>query len=104
MGSEGNFRAPRLHVRRDHVDRALEETGNMLLEADVIVDRPFGPRLELHQDVDVAVRMGVAARQRPKDSGMRDSLRAQRAFVAAKGGDGIASINVSALVAILPLS
>ena len=39
----------------DHINWPLEETGDILFEADVIVDGPFGIGLKLHQYVEITV-------------------------------------------------
>jgi hypothetical protein len=43
----------------------LEETGDILFEADVIVDCPFDVGLKLHQYIEVTVRPVVAPRTEP---------------------------------------
>src|ERR1700730_14320499 len=78
----------------DNVNRPLEETGDILFEADVIVDRPFGPGLKLHQNVEVAIRPVVAARNRAEHGGVRHAARAQGALMAAKGGDGLLRVHL----------
>jgi hypothetical protein len=61
----------------DNVNRPLEETGDILFEADVIVDRPFGPGLKFHQNVEVTIRPVVAARNRAEHGGVRHAAHAQ---------------------------
>ena len=68
----------------NYVDRPLEETGDILFKADVFVDRPFGPGLELDHYVEVAVWPVIATRKRPEYSGMRHAMRAQGVLVATK--------------------
>src|SRR5258708_2428747 len=45
----------------DYIDRGFEKTRHILLEADVVVDGPFGAGFELHQNVDIAVGPFLAA-------------------------------------------
>ena len=78
----------------DHINWPLEETGDILFEADVIVDRPFGPGLKFHQYVEVAVRPVFATRNRAEYGGVRHAVRAQGALVATKSGKGILSVHV----------
>ena len=54
----------------DHINWPLEETGDILFEADVIVDRPFGVGLKLHQYVEITVRPGVATCNRAEHGGV----------------------------------
>src|SRR6266436_875692 len=59
----------------DHVDRAVEQAGDKFFQADIFVDRPFGPGLEFHQNIDVAVGVVVAARDRTEHGRAADSAR-----------------------------
>jgi len=70
----------------DHINWPLEETGDILLEAGVIVDGPFGIGLKLHQYVEITVCLVVATRNRAEHGGVRHATRAQRALVAAESG------------------
>src|SRR5260370_41169730 len=78
----------------NHVDWRLEETGDILFEAHVIVDRPFGPGLELHQYIEVAARPAIATRNRAEHSSMRHAMRAQGALMTAKSGKGILHVHL----------
>jgi hypothetical protein len=78
----------------DHINWPLEETGDILFEADVIVDRPFDPGLKFHQYVEVAVRPVFATRNRAEYGGVRHAVRAQGALVATKSGKGILNVHV----------
>jgi len=77
-GIDGVARRRRAQVRLqrvavDHVHRAIEQVGNVLLEVHILVDRAFGARLELHQDVYVAARPVVAARHRSEHGRTADA-------------------------------
>src|SRR4051812_37254174 len=66
----------------NHIYRAAEQAGDEFFQADIFVDRPFGSRLEFHQNIDVAVRPVVATRDRTEHGRATDSARPQ-------GGVGI---------------
>src|SRR5260370_2182023 len=96
-GIDGITRRRRAQMRLerravDHINWPLEETGDILFEADVIVDRPFGPGLKLHQYVEITVRPVVATRNRAEHGGVRHAARAQGALVAAKSSKGILGV------------
>src|SRR6185295_8378078 len=57
----------------DHVDGAVEQAGDEFFQADILVDRAFGAGLEFHQNIDVAVGVVVAARDRTEHRGATDS-------------------------------
>src|SRR5271157_3158852 len=78
----------------DHINWPSEETGDILFEADVFVDRPFGGGLKLHQYVEVTVRPVVAARNRAEHGGVRHATRAQGALVATESGKGFLNVHI----------
>ena len=51
-----------------HVDRAVEQTGDIVLQAGVVENRNMGSGIEFNHNVDVAVGPVVATRasQRPR--------------------------------------
>src|SRR5215831_5448977 len=77
----------------DHIDWPLEQACNKLLQANVIVDGPFGAGLEFDQNVEVAVRAVVAARNRAEHGRVRDAASAQGAFMSAKCGDSVLNVH-----------
>src|SRR5437763_3469039 len=87
------MRLERLAV--DHIYRPLEQTGDIIFQAHVVIDRAVRFGFELHQYVEVAVRPVVATRHRAEHGGVTDAARAQGALVAAKGGDGILGVHPS---------
>src|SRR5216683_2716880 len=85
-------RCPQVRLERgavDHVDRAFKQTRDVFLEPDILKDRPLSPRLEFHQYVEIALRVGVAARDRAEHGRVCYAPRAQGALVAAQDGDGV---------------
>src|SRR6516165_6432689 len=88
----------RAHVRLeglpiDHVNRSIEQTGNVIFQSDVVEKRDMSLGIDINENVEIAVRSALAARDRPEYRGMRDAARPQRAFMAAQGGKGILSIH-----------
>ena len=67
----------------------MEESGDILFEALVIVDCAFGPKLKFHQYIEVALRPVVASHNRAKYGGVRHATRTQGALVTAKRGKGV---------------
>jgi hypothetical protein len=61
----------------DHVNGTVEQAGDKFFQADIFIDRPFGARLEFHQNIDVAVGSIIAARDRTEHGRATDSARAQ---------------------------
>src|SRR5271166_3230451 len=47
------------------VDRSVEQSGYIFLEAHIVVNRALGPRLKLNQNIEVAVGAICAARTEP---------------------------------------
>src|SRR5215470_10460907 len=73
----------------DHVDWPLEQSGDILFETDVIVNRSFSPWLEFHQDIKIAVGAIVGASNRTEHCRVSDTTRAQGRLVTAQRGNGI---------------
>src|SRR5271163_162611 len=63
------------------VNGAVEQAGNVLLQAHIVVNRDAGVGINLNHDVGVAVGAVVAARARTEQRGMRHTARAQSALV-----------------------
>jgi hypothetical protein len=85
-------------VAVDHVDRPVEQPGDVLLDIHVLVDRPFGSGLEFDQDVDVAVRPILAARDRAEHGCAADAARPQSGLGFLQSGDDIVAahcLNIS---------
>src|SRR5260370_22720625 len=61
-----------------HIDRAVEQTGDIVLQAGVVENRNVGSGIEFNHDVDVAVGPIVATRTRAKDRRVPDAARARR--------------------------
>ena len=61
----------------NHVNGTVEQAGDKFFQANIFVDRPFGAGLEFHQNIDVAVGMVVAARDRTEHGRAADSARPQ---------------------------
>src|ERR1700722_9713265 len=77
----------------DHIDRYHEQTDDVLLEANVFVDRALGSRLKLHQNVEIAIGPVVAPRNGAEHGSVRHAARAQSVLVTAKSGDGVLSVH-----------
>jgi hypothetical protein len=78
----------------NHINWPLEETGDILFEAHVIVDCAFGAGFKLHQYIEVAVRPVVASHNRAKYGGVRHATRTQGALVTAKRGKGVLNVHI----------
>src|SRR5262249_12709566 len=88
-------RCPQVRLERravDHVDLPFKQTRDVFLEADILIDRPFSPWLKLHQNVEIAFQVVVAARDRAEHGRVCHAPRAQGALVAAQDGDGVLSM------------
>ena len=77
----------------DHVDRAIEQTGDVILQPDVIEKSDVGFRIDIDHDVDIAVGPVLAACHGAEYGCMRDAARAQGAFIVAQSGDGVLGIH-----------
>lgn len=64
-------------VAVDHVHWTVKQTGDVFLEAHVLVDRPFLPGLEFDKNIDIAVRPLIAARDRTEHGRASDAARPQ---------------------------
>src|SRR5271166_3283143 len=80
------------------VDRSVEQSGYIFLEAHIVVNRALGPRLKLNQNIEVAVGAICAARNGAEYGRMRDAARPQGALMAAKGGKGILSVHMLSII------
>lgn len=63
----------------DHIDRHLEQAGNVLLKPDVIEDSILRAGLEFYEDVEITVRAILAAGHGTEHRGMQHP-RARRAL------------------------
>src|SRR5437588_3277617 len=61
----------------DDIHRPLEEAGYIFFDACIVPEVWICLRIELHHDVDVAIRAIVAARGRAEQRGVRDAARPQ---------------------------
>src|ERR1700730_8589028 len=89
-------RCPQVRLERgavDHVDWPFEQTRDVLLEPDILIKRPLSSGLKLHQDVEIALRVVVAARDRAEHGRVCHAPRAQGALVAAQDGEGVPSMH-----------
>ena len=57
----------------DHIDRSLEQAGDVILYADVIEDRDARVRVEFDQDIDVAIGPVVAPRNRAEQGSVANA-------------------------------
>ena len=68
----------------DHVDRVLEQSSDIFLDAYIVVDGYAGGRVKIDDHIDVAVSTLVPSRGRAEDAGMNDAFGAKFRFGLAK--------------------
>ena len=73
----------------DHVNGLREQTRDEFLDLDVIEDADMGVRIELDEDVDIAVGVIVAASGRAEQRSMADAPRSQSCFRPSQSGQCI---------------
>jgi len=65
----------------DHVNRTVEEARDIILQSCIVEHRHDDRRIEIDQDVDVAIRSLLAASHGTEERGMGHPARAQGALV-----------------------
>jgi len=73
----------------DNVGLPAEDVAQQHPKASMIDDREFAAGLDIHHHVHIAVRPGVAARQRSEQRQMGDAARAQLALVSFEHENGL---------------
>src|SRR5215469_15895541 len=88
-GSDVRFQSLLVH----DIDRAVEQRRNVFLEAHVIPDPDVSLRINLDQNIDVAVGPIVAARVRTEQSRVTDATRPQGGLVLLELGEDFLTIH-----------
>src|SRR5437870_3279498 len=96
---DGVGRGGRTNVRLkpftvDNINRAVEQTGNVIFEAGVVKDSDPGCRVKFNHDVNVAVGPVIAACTRAEQGSVTDTPRAQRRFVFPQPGKDFLTVTV----------
>src|SRR5260370_1300606 len=81
-------------VAVDHVYGLLEKAGDVILKTDVIEHGHPGLGIELHQNVDIAVRAVVAARDRAEQRSVPDPPGGQAALISTQGIESILGVHL----------
>src|SRR5579862_4144191 len=82
-------RRPEMRFERfpiDHIDRFGEKSGDKVFNTNVVEHGDVRARIELDEDIDVAVGPVVSARHRAKKRGVGYPALAQRRFVLPQRG------------------
>jgi hypothetical protein len=77
----------------DHINRAIEQTGNVVLKPDVIEESNMSLGINIDDDVEIAIQPAIATRNRAENSGVTDSTRAQGVLVASQNGNAVRSVH-----------
>src|SRR5882672_11694254 len=99
--SEGIDRIPRRRhaqmglqsIAIDHINRPIEQAGNVVLQPYVIEESDMSLGINIDDDVEIAIRPAIAARNRAENGGVADSPRAQGGLVASQDGNGVRGVH-----------
>src|SRR5438105_15951895 len=80
-------------VAADDINRALEQSCNVMLERDVFIDANPGCRIDFNHDVYIAVGLVVATRPRTEQRHVTYTPRAQRRFVFPQPGKDLLTVH-----------
>jgi hypothetical protein len=78
----------------DHIDRSLEQAGDVTLHADAIEDRDVRIGVEFDQNIDVAVGPVVATRDRAEQGGVANAPGAQGGLRLTKNSERVLHVHV----------
>src|ERR1700761_8089955 len=81
-------------VAAHHIDRAIKQTGDVLLQARIIENGDVSGGIDLDHDVGVAVGAVIAAYTRTEKRSMSDTARPQGGFVFPKLRKDLPSVHV----------
>src|SRR5260370_10305824 len=76
-----------------HVDGTVKQAPDVILEPGIVEHGEMGVRIDFDQDVDIAVRMAVAARYRAEHSRPAHAARAEIGFGSTQGFKGFATVH-----------
>lgn len=79
----------------DHIDRLLEKRRYIVPDGDVIVNGDVRSRIEVDENVQVAVQAPVPARRRAEDGSVRHALRAERWLCISQLANGVFKLHGS---------
>src|SRR5207302_2896034 len=79
----------------DNIDRAVEQTGDVVFQTGVVEHRDMRHRIKFHHDIDVTVRAGVATCARTEQRGVTDAARAQGGFILPQLGEDFLTVHRS---------
>src|SRR6266404_1017866 len=82
-------------VAADDINRALEQSCNVILERDVFIDANPGCRIDFNHDVYIAVGLVVATRPRTEQRHVTYTPRTQSRFVFPKLGKNFLTVHSS---------
>jgi hypothetical protein len=77
----------------DHINASVKQSGNVILQSDVIEKRNVSLEIDIDHDIEVAVRPILAPGHGAEHGGMGYAPRAQYALVATESGNGILCIH-----------
>src|SRR5438132_5253478 len=93
VGRHGRTNMGFERVTADDIHRSPKESRDVFLQSHIVENRDASIRLDVDDDIEVAVRSVLSARDRPEHAGMTNTACAQVGLVAAQGGKGVLSVH-----------
>src|ERR1700724_429721 len=93
VGRHGRTNMGLERVTADDVHRSPKESRDVFLQSHIVENGDASVRLDVDDDIEVAVRSVISARDRSEHAGMADTACAQVGLVAAQGGKGVLSVH-----------
>ena len=77
----------------DHIHRSTEQTGDVVLQVDIIEDTQLCSRIEIYQDVDIAFAALFATRKRAEQRSVCDAMPVKIVLVPPERRDDAVSVH-----------
>src|SRR5882724_1506646 len=77
----------------DHIIRPIEQAGYVVFQIDIIEESDVSLGINIDDDVEIAIRPAIAARDRAENGRVTDSARAQGGLVASQDGNGVRGVH-----------